>query len=291
MIGGNMERLDQGRIQVARPYRDLLQANHLGTLDEVMAFQGGDMMRSVPGRSTLRIQLQRSDGSHQIAFLKRYDPTYLTPAKRVFRWCGLSSAQDEAQHEWNMIHVLRERGFLLPEPIACGQRKCCRLGGLVTHSFLLTAEIPGGIAAHQYVKSLEVKARRHLLRQIGRLTHRFHSEGFAHKDYYLNHILVVPQPDEPKLYLIDLQRAIGPGRFHQRGRIKDLAALAYSVQLAGAARTDLGHFFRESFALPRLLEKDKPLLRQICRRMAWLHQRRPKHDAIWDQPGIRPPNV
>jgi hypothetical protein len=282
--------LDEGRILASPAALPVLRANQLDSFNRVMACQGFTM-RAVPGRSTIRLDLAAGGTRPRRAFLKRYEPQYLSWWRwplRALRWPGCA---DEALHEWRMIHTLRAHGFHTPLPLAVGQHT---VGGLVTRSFVLTAEIEDGIAAHEYLRALSGAARRAMVRRIAELTRRFHQAGFVHKDYYLNHILIVAPPggvDEPKLFLIDLQRVRGPGRVGGRWLVKDLAALIYSAQLVHATRSDLLAFYKTCLGRPRLDAHDKRFIRRILTRVDSLHRRQPKYDVIWDQPGARPPNV
>lgn len=155
----------------------------------------------------------------------------------------------------------------------------------------MTAQVIDGVAAHEQFKGLAGKERRRMLDHVAELTRRFHSAGFIHKDYYLNHILMVPPFDQPRLFLIDLQRARGPGRFRRRWVVKDLAALLYALQLTGATHTDGFYFLKAYLGARPTGASERRLISRVDRRVKWLHRRRPKHDVIWDRPGIRPSNV
>jgi len=331
MTGAEIQFLDRGRMRVALDFLPVLRASGLNDFGVVMALQG-DMMRAVPGRSTVRVQLRQPDGQPCIAFLKRYEPDYLTRGKRLLRWLHWPGAGDEALCEWNAIRALRAAGFSTAQPIALGQQ---RGGGIVQRSFLLTAEIQEGVAAHDHLRTLCPAERRQLAREIGLLARRFHQAGFAHRDFYLSHVFVVPStegtspeavralnsqtvaasrpsaaslgpdslqrsaetpphrdsPGRRELLLIDLQRLFRPRFFRRRWIVKDLAQLGYTAQLAGARRTDLMRFYHAYADTPRLRPEDKPFLRWVARRIAALHARQPKYDVIWNQPGVRPPNV
>lgn len=249
------------------------------------------MMRSVPGRGTARFDLAAPEGGRQTVYLKRYEREYLTPKLRWLRRAGWPAAQDEALHEWGALWRVREAGFRTARPLAAGQQ---RIGGLVERSFLMTAEIRGGIAAHEYMRGLPAARRRAVGVEIAALTRRFLREGFAHRDYYLSHVFVVDPPSPGgarELFLIDLQRVFRPRFFRRRWLVKDLAALAYTAQLAGATHADLMAFYRECFEAEKLGPGDKRTIRGILRRVRALHARSPKYDVIWDKPGVRPPNV
>lgn len=270
---------------------ELLRANDLLGGEKLMGLAGGFMMRSVPGRGTARFELKSPGGGVQTVYLKRYEREYLKGKQRWLRRVGWPSARDEALHEWRAIWQLRGAGFSTAWPIAVGQ---FHEGGMVTRSFLLTAEISGGIAAHEYMRDLTPSARRALTVQIARLTQKFLEAGFAHRDYYLSHIFIVDSPARPgtrELYLIDLQRVFKPRFLRERWMVKDLGALAYTAQLAGASRSDLMVFYRACFDTRRVRDHDKPIIRRVMRRVQALHSRGPKYDVIWDKPGVHPPNV
>jgi heptose I phosphotransferase len=286
----HIQLLDHGRLRVAAEFLPLFQANGLETFARVMALAGGRMMRSVPGRSTVRLELRRPEGGTRVVFLKRYEPQYLSFGRKLLRLLGWPGAGDEALHEWNALRRLRVCGFNTAAPIAVGQ---LRTGGVVTRSFLMTAEIAGGVAAHDYLRTLNAGQRRSLVRRIAGWTARFHGAGFVHKDFYLSHLFVVPSAGtaDPELFCIDLQRLVRPRFLRERWRIKDLAQLGYTAQLAGATRGDLLCFYRTCFQRDRLTAGDKRFIRRVLARIQRLHGRRPKFDVIWDQPGVHPPNV
>jgi hypothetical protein len=281
---------DGGTLFVRPEFVPALRASGLDTFERVMGHRDGRIMRSVPGRSTLRIELKHPEGA-SVAYLKRYEREYLSPARKLLRFLHWPGAGDEAMHEWNALGLLRFQGFNTADPIAVGQR---RSGGLVERSFLLTAEISGGVAAHDYARTLGARARRELVMRIADLTQRFHAAGFAHRDCYLSHIFVVPTlraNSDPRLYLIDLQRLFRPRCFRERWVVKDLGALGYSARVAGATRADLLCFFKRYFGIARLSALDRARISKIMVRIDALQRRRPKHDVIWDQPGVHPPNV
>jgi hypothetical protein len=291
MIGNNFQRLDSGKLLVNAAFVPALCASGLDSFEKIMAHTAGGVMRSVPGRSTVKIELPESPDGKRVAFLKRYEPEYLTFGKKLLRLLRWPGAGDEALHEWNAILRLRASGFNTPTPIAMGQR---RSAGIVTRSFLLTAEIAGGIAAHDYLRKLHSTARRDLVKRLAAVTQRFHGAGFAHKDFYLSHIFVVPpEPPacEPELFFIDLQRLARPRLLRERWLVKDLAALGYSAQLAGAKRSDMMGFYKTCFAKRSLGLEDRRRIRKVMARVNALHRRGPRYDVIWDQPGVHPPNV
>lgn len=224
---------------IAEPW---LRQQGLETFDAVMNVRDGKAMRSVPGRSTVRLEL----GS-RIVYLKRYEPGY-------YSWLGRFFHHDEAAHEWKMIHALKDAGFSVPAPVSFG-----RSGA---RSFVMTEEIPGGVQA-DHLKEPPLPA-------IGKLARQFHDAGFIHKDLYLGHFFVAGD----MLYLMDLQRACGPGNFSRRWIVKDLAALVHS--------TERNKWPAEEIL--RAYNADEALRRAVAARLEWLNKRRPKYVGVWDDP-------
>ena len=241
----------------------VLRSLGLDSFEKIMTQPSQAVMRSVPGRATVRLQI-----GPLIAYLKRYEPAYYSLPKRALR--ALRIARDEARHEWNMIDTLQQHGFKTAARIAYGHRG--------NHSFVMTQEIAGGVPADEHMRTLNSHARREFVVRVAELTRRFHGGGFIYKDYYLSHIFVAIG----EMHFIDLQRVNGPRRFHRRWLFKDLGALAYSAQLAGATQTDLMKFYKVCFEKPKLDATDKRLIRRILQRVARLHERPPKYDVIWD---------
>lgn len=274
-----VEPRDGGRMLVASDYLALFQARGLETFDQVMALSGGKVARDFPGRQTVRLELAPAQG----IYLKRYQQHYLSLVGRLWRWLGWPSRQDEALSEWQTLHALRALDLPAAIPIAVGQKK---QGGLVTQSFLMTAEIVGGLEAGPYVRQLSGGERRRFLLQVAGLVRRFHSAGWVHKDLYISHLLVTP-PVTPqtatKLFLIDLQRAIMPCCLRERWVVKDLGALVYSALKNGASARDLFCGYLEYLSKSSLEEKDRRLGRKILARVRWLKTKTPKHDKNFQQ--------
>jgi lipopolysaccharide core heptose(I) kinase len=267
---------------VAPDFRTLLDRNRLASFDEIMTVPGEETVRAFPGRNTVRLSLAREDGGVQIAYLKRYSRDYLSTWKLLLRWIGWPGARDEAMGEWQSIAELRKRDFGTAVPIALGQRRVC---GVTIESFLMTAQIDGGVQADLHCRDSTPSARRALAREIADLSRRFHATGFVHKDFYLGHVFLVANDGAHRLSLIDLQRARRPRRFHRRWLVKDLGALAYSALKVGASRRDLMSFFKRYRGVKRLDPQDKALAREVLGRVKRLSRHRPKHDASFEQLG------
>src|SRR5262245_26185052 len=264
----NCETLDGGRLTVAAEYLPLLRAHRLDTFDRIMALNGGKTARDFPGRQTVRLEFARPTGDEpaQGIYLKRYQPQYLSLCRRWLRWWGWPAAQDEAWREWQGLQAMHELGIATPIPIAVGQQ---RAHGMVTRSFLITAEVRGGMEGGVYARDLTPSARRRFLERVAALVRKFHQAGWVHKDLYISHVLAVP-PVAPArdadLVLIDLQRVSRPCCWRQRWVVKDLGALAYSALKSGASPRDLLRAYLEYRGKPRFEPSDRAFARRILRR-------------------------
>jgi len=265
--------VDRGQLTVVGEFLPMLHTAGLDSFANVMARPSSNVVRAVPGRSTIRIELPSFTG-----YLKRYEPRYLSPARTLLRALHWPGADDEAAREWRKILVLRQRGFLTAAPVAHGQQ---RRYGIVVASFLLQQEIAGGAPANEYLQKLTASRRWRLLAEIGQLARRLHDAGFIHKDLYLQHIFVVERGDGWDLYLIDLQRVLGPRHHRKRWYLKDAAALAFSACAhAHCSRSDLLRLYK---AYDGGKKTDRRNVRAVWRRVQHLLQRRPKYKRVWNQ--------
>jgi tRNA A-37 threonylcarbamoyl transferase component Bud32 len=263
--------LDNGQLTASAEFLPTLRKAGLDSFDAIMALSAQSVVRAVPGRSTVRIELPSLVG-----YLKRYEASYLTFTEGLLRAVHWPGADDEAGREWRKILLLRQHGFLTATPVAMGQQRC---SGIVVASFLLQQEIAGGVPADECLPKQSVVRRRRLLTEIGRLARRLRDAGFIHKDLYLKHIFVVDRGAARDLYLIDLQRVLGPRRHRERWYLKDAAALAFSVRAhAHGSRTDLMRLYK-AYASG---ETDKSFIRKVWRRVERLLLRTPKYKRVWN---------
>ena len=277
--------IDNGRVRVQRGFLDLLRHHGLDNFNAVMLFSHGLLIRAVPGRTMQRIELPVPGAPPLIAYLKRYEPEYLSPRRRLLRLLHWPGHDDEAAREWRMLHALRARGFCTATPIAVGQSPAV---GAVVRSFVMTAKIDGGQAGDVFWRTHNRACQRALIAALAVLTRQFHTAGFIHKDYYLPHIFVVERDGNLDLFLIDLQRVMGPARFRHRWIIKDIGALAFSAERAGISRTDMLRFYQQYSGAGRLKAEDKQLIREIWTRVGRIRRHTPRYG---ESPILSPPSV
>ena len=276
--------LDGGKLIASSEFLPLLQAAGLDSFDKIMALPTKSVIRAVPGRSTIRVELPSPSGGTLVGYLKRYGEEYLSPLDKLLRRIHWAGSDDEASREWRKMLLLRTHNFLTAIPIAAGQS---RRAGIVTSSFLLQQEIPDGLAADDYIvqKLANAPPQRKwgLFRKLGELARTFQDAGFIHKDFYLKHIFVVERGDDWDLYLIDLQRVLGPRPHRQRWYLKDLSALTHSARRR--AHLSLPNLLRIYLAYARttkLQAADKQFIADIWRRVRRLRGRQPRYGRVWN---------
>ena len=252
-------------------YELVLLANRLAEANDILSLTGGIVVRSVPGRTTRRIELNLPDGSKLAAYLKCYE--YDLPWLK--RWLGLSNGAEnglESLNEWRQILALRKLGFQTAAPVAAGWQQV----GNTIRSFVMTAEIIDAVSGYDFWAASSNSKRRHFIPQLAELAGRFHAAGFIHKDFYLGHIFVAERGGELELTLIDLQRVLGPQKFRTRWLLKDFGSMLFALQKAGAKRAAQLRFFKLYKDRQRLGAAEKKFLRKSLKRAAWLHGRKPK---------------
>jgi heptose I phosphotransferase len=252
-------------------YESILLANKLAGMDNLFSMKGGTVVRSMPGRTTRRVELNLPDGSKLAVYLKCYEHKLPWPK----RWLGLSSDAEnglESLNEWRQILALHKLGIRTAAHIAAGWRqvenKIC--------SFVMTAEISGAVSGYDFWAASSDSKRRSFIPQLADLARRFHAAGFIHKDFYLGHIFVAERDSRLELSLIDLQRVLGPCKFRTRWLVKDFGSMLFALQKAGAKRATQLRFFKLYKSRQRLGAPEKKFLRKSLKRAAWLHGRKPK---------------
>lgn len=282
-------------------YAPSLRAHGLDSLAGLMnATAGSDLDK--PGLAGWR-QRRRLELDEQTLFIKRYR----RPPLRAQLAARLAGHQAVGGVEWHWLHWLRAQQIPTPPPVAFGYQRCA---GLECHSVLVTAGVPGRSLQAWLERGLERHAdatadrtdlepgvdepggdagevawladpayRRAVRTAVARLVARLHEAGLCHRDLYISHIFFEPRPDPAAgLVLIDLQRVIRPRLRRRRWRIKDLAALNYSVPRAAASNAERLRWFKAYRQSTRLTRADKALIRAVVtktRRIA-RHDRRRK---------------
>lgn len=222
-----LESHDGGRLLINPAYYDLLAANGLVTFEAVMAYGGGEVLRTLALRENVRLELAGADGRRVVFYAKRHRAPPWT--EQVWRLLTGRGARSFGRREWDAAALLAAAGISTAEPVAVGER---RRGPLAGESFFIAAGLPGYQPADDLLRQMAPSERTPVLEAIADLARRFHQAGFNHRDFYLCHVFVrrgpAPGPHFD-LALIDLQRV---ERFLWRRRwlVKDVAQLAYSAR-------------------------------------------------------------
>jgi len=151
---------------------------------------------------------------------------------------------------WRLGHALLARGLPTAVPLAVMERSVL---GYPSEAYLLTEHLPDSMHLGQFVRTrlpaLEEPRRtqvlRDLVRRLARLLRKLHDEGFVHRDFKAENILVQSSQadDRPQLYLVDMDGIRFNGEVSQRYRLRGLMrAAASSLSLPGVSHTDRARF-------------------------------------------------
>ena len=172
----------------------------------------GEVVRETPLRRTTRV----TDAAGSAYFLKRYEPG-AARAGRIHR------SRAPAEVEWSALESLPRLHISTPEPLvglwtAAGDRgpSCLLMRGV------------DGVALDEALEAGAV-SEAWLVDELASAVARLHIAGLQHRDLYAAHVFFCG--DEQRPCLIDVarvRRSIG-GRLSRQRRVKDLAALAYSL--------------------------------------------------------------
>ncbi len=236
--------------------------------DRIMETQVTDDFHAKQGRSTGRWVLETAG---------RTLPVYLKRHYRLPWWRGLLAALwpggdwSPALQEYRHLLWAQEQGLPVPKVVAAGEF-VGPLGKL--QSFLAIEELTGMLALHQAIplaaRQLDPLAFRKwkagLAAELARLTRFLHERRYFHKDLYLCHFyvpsadtrLLTPWPS--RVHLIDLHRLGHHPLTWLFWRVKDLAQLLYSSDVAGVDARDRLRFWRHYL---------RPLNRRQARLLTW----------------------
>jgi len=267
--GLDLAQLDQGRMHIRARFLPLFLHHGLASVRAVMDFRGAELCKEQGPRSVSRFSLIQPGGQGDF-FLKRHRHPPWTDQLREFLRRGRFVSG--GRREWEGIWELRQLGMATVEPVGFGE---LRRWVWEAESFLITEELKGASRLTEFIpqhfspplKSSLLAEKRHLLRNLARLTCCLHGGGWFHRDLYLGHFFVKPREEgDDELYVMDLQRVIRPRWRQRRWRIKDLASLNFSAPSGWFSASDRLRFFKQYRQIVRLGRTDKSLIRRIIRK-------------------------
>jgi tRNA A-37 threonylcarbamoyl transferase component Bud32 len=190
----------------------------LDTVDGAFGFVGGEDLdkAGLGARRRTRLRVPDGTGGERELYLKRYGPACWRR--------GRSPAAAEADG----IAAARSAGVATMRLLAAGEDAPTR------RSFVLVTAVPGEALERCGAAFLE----RHeeapaavdaLTAGLAALVRGLHGAGLVHRDLYASHVFLTEGPDGQALHLIDMARMLYPRVRPFRWRVKDLAALKYSM--------------------------------------------------------------
>jgi heptose I phosphotransferase len=247
-----LERWDDGRLRVHRPYAELLRSAGLTTFDKLMDYSEGETVRQVGARTTTRVVLD-GPGGPQTLYVKRHRPPPFRDL--VFPLLHGSWPIHGARNEWEAILAFHAAGLPTATPAAFGED-----GG---RSLLMTRAIEPGRSLLDWITEVgrSTKSIRAVMARVADITRRMHAGGLHHQDFYLNHILYDGDDPAGELAVIDLGRVRRRKKLAMRWIVKDLAQLDFSARRL-PCRERLR--FLRLYLGRRLCARDKTLIRRIA---------------------------
>lgn len=245
-------------------------------LFELMESLPGIPVRSMPGRNTLRFELD----AHTYYRKWHADLGWREIIKNLI--C-LRLPILGASNEWYALNRLAALGIRSLTPVAYGKRG---LNPARQQSFLVTVELHSKVKLSDFFANASVgfREKRLVIAEVARIARAMHMAGINHRDFYLCHFLLAPETlvhesqnfsGGVTIYLVDLHRAQLRNSVPYRWRVKDIGGLYFSALDLGLTRNDILYFLRNYFAqdLRDLLHQHNVLLRDIERRAIATYKR------------------
>lgn len=224
-----------------------------GWPDRIMGVEARDREHRKQGRSIGRWTLGAGP-DRLVSYLKRH--------YRLPRWRGVLAtlfpgrAWSPGLEEWEHLRWAAAEGFPVPRAVAAGQYvgPWFRLQG-----FLAVEELAGMLPLHEAVPLAAERLpppefarwKRGLTAELARLAGELHRRKVFHKDLYFCHFYVpeeltrrVPDTWVNRAVMIDLHRLARHPLTAAWWRVKDLAQLLYSSEVAGVTARDRVRFWK-----------------------------------------------
>lgn len=238
--------------------------------EQIFALEGQEF-RNMDGRRTLCFELLGRS-----YFVKMYSGLGWRSILKSLLTLRLPPVST-ARNEWLAIKALTALGIETMTAVAYGERGRSPAS---RQSFLVTKNLEQTESLEDFCRNWSqnppsVGLKRALIARVARMSRVLHENGMNHRDYYLCHFLLdvsagsdQVDPDNFRLYLIDLHRVQMRRHISSRARLKDLAALYFSSLETGLTTRDYYRFLRRynSADLRPILTINKQLVVKIMQR-------------------------
>jgi heptose I phosphotransferase len=230
----------------------------------------GIIYKEKEGRRTLRFDLC---GKHYFAKVHR-GVGWKEIAKNL---CQFRLPVLDAQNEWRAIQHLQRLGVETLPLVGYGKRgwNPARL-----QSFVITEALDHTVSLENFCRDWPTSppsygVKRALITKVAKISRTLHENGMNHRDLYICHFLMdISQglgkidPQDLKLFLIDLHRMQIRRRIPWRWRVKDIASLYFSSMDIGLTGRDLLRFvwIYGNKPLKESLRRDKAFWWQVRKR-------------------------
>ena len=224
---------------------DDIKAHLTGDVFEACMRLQGKAFRDVPGRKTMRVQINNKNYFIKQHFGVGWGEIFKNLVTFKMPILG-------AMTEVNAIKKLDEIGIKTTPLVAYGQSGC---NPSTLQSFVITEDL-GDILTLEQIFEAGLQASNHapyrpaLLKALGELAAKFHGAGLVHRDFYLCHFVCKKAEFEAgnlHLYLIDLHRVLQNS--NSNAVMKDIAGLIFSMQQIAMSAEDIAVF--KSYYLPQ----------------------------------------
>lgn len=210
-------------------------------------FIRGKVFRNVKNRKTVRFEINKN-----AYFIKKHFQSSI--AEILKNLLTFKKPIISIQNEYKAINLLEKINVPTMKIAGYGLKG---IPPLWLKSFIITKELKNIIELRDIAIECEKERpnfyfKKNLIEIIAGIARKMHLANMAHRDFYLAHFQLDKtfNPKNPKLYLIDLHRAIIKKSLARRWKIKDISSLYFSAMKAGLTRTDICRFLKLYFNQP-----------------------------------------
>ena len=178
-----------------------------------------EVIKTGPHRTVYRLVLPKGN-----FYLKHYrTPDWQAVLQNIVRPC-------KADLEWRAAQTASGLGLRTFETVAVGRKRSL---GVIRENYLISREISAAVPLDQFVLEtwpnlpahLQQSARRGIAAELGRIAARLHQSGQLHRDLHPGNLLIRPEGNFDRIYLIDLHAMSGRRRLSERQIAGNLALL------------------------------------------------------------------